>query len=157
LLTAPADQYESEAQLRKDNLVPAVPDGATATLRRTQLLSDFVEKGYFPKAEAKLKASTLRSYRQVYNCYVKPRTNGHRMCDFTLPSAQKFLDGIAAKNPVVLSCGLRCRQNRRSVRSRVHQSVQGRAVAEESSAKESKQVCYIGRCGCDAENSEKER
>jgi integrase len=100
---APADKYESEAALRRDNLVPAVPDGASATPQRTQLLSDFVERVYFPKAETKLKASTLRSYRQVYNCYVKPRTNGHRMCDFSLPTAQKFLDGIAAEKSLSVS------------------------------------------------------
>ena len=100
---APADQYASEAQLRKDNLVPAVPDGATATPQRTQLLSDFVEEVYLPKAQTKLKSSTLRSYRQVWNCYVKPRTNGHRMCDFSLPTAQKFLDGIAAEKSLSVS------------------------------------------------------
>ena len=94
---APADQYESVTALEKDGLVPKAPDTANVTPQRTQLLNDFVEHIYFPKQADKLKASTLRSYRQVYECYVEPRTNDSRMCDFNLPVAQKFLDGIATE------------------------------------------------------------
>ena len=89
---APLDQYDSIAALQKDGLVPKAPDTASLTPSRTQLLHDFVERIYFPGQTTKLKASTLRSYRQVYNCYVRPRTNGLRMCDFVLPVAQKFLE-----------------------------------------------------------------
>src|SRR6266478_4322659 len=92
---APVDSYASVATLVKDKLVPKAPDSAGLTPSPTQILTDFVETIYFPAAN--LKASTRRSYRQVYECYVKPRTNRSRMCDFILPSAQKFLDGIAAE------------------------------------------------------------
>ena len=39
---APVDQYDSVAALRKDGLIPNVPDTASLTPSRTQLLSDFV-------------------------------------------------------------------------------------------------------------------
>jgi hypothetical protein len=81
---APIDQYESVAALQKDGLVPKAPDTASLTPERTQLLTDFVERIYFHGQILKLKASTLRSYHQVWECYVKPRTNGSRMCDFIL-------------------------------------------------------------------------
>jgi integrase len=100
---ARVDQYHSAAALQKDGLVPKAPDTAALTPQRTQLVSDFVERVYFPSQTAKLKASTLRSYRQVYNCYVKPRTKGLRMCDFILPTAQKFLDGIAGEKTLSTS------------------------------------------------------
>lgn len=100
---APLDQYASVAALEKDGLVPKAPDTSNLTPQRTQLLSDFVEHVYFPKQANQLKASTLRSYRQVYNCYVKPRSNGLRMCDLILPTAQKFLDGIAAEKTLSTS------------------------------------------------------
>lgn len=100
---APLGQYASVAALEKDGLVPKAPDMANLTPQRTQLLSDFAERVYFPKQTNQLKASTLRSYRQVYNCYVKPRSNGLRMCDFILPTAQKFLDGIAAEKTLSTS------------------------------------------------------
>ena len=100
---APLDQYASVAALEKDGLVPKAPDTANLTPQRTQLLSDFVEHIYFPKQAGKLKASTQRSYRQVYDCYVEPRTKGSRMCDFILPTAQKFLDGIAAEKTLSTS------------------------------------------------------
>jgi hypothetical protein len=100
---APIGQYDSVAALRKDGLVPKAPDTASLTPERTQLLSEFVERIYFPGQTTKLKASTLRSYHQVYECYVKPRTNGSRMCDFILPSAQKFLDGIASEKTLSTS------------------------------------------------------
>ena len=100
---APIDQYESVAALQKDGLVPKAPDTASLTPQRTQLLTDFVERIYFHGQTSKLKASTLRSYHQVWECYVKPRTNGSRMCDFILPSAQKFLDGIASEKTLSTS------------------------------------------------------
>ena len=100
---APADQYASAAALAKDNLVPKVPDTGSLTPQRTQLVRDFAEQVYFPKAADKLKASTLRSYRQVYDCYVQPRIDGLRMCDFILPTAQTFLDGIAAEKTLSTS------------------------------------------------------
>jgi integrase len=99
---APAEQYESEAALRRDNLVPRAPDTANATPQHTQLLSDYIEQVYFPKYGSLLKASTRRSYQQVYNCYVKPNTTRLRMCDFTLPVATRLLEGIA-KNPLSVS------------------------------------------------------
>ena len=107
---APIGQYDSVAALRKDGLVPKAPETASLTPERTQLLSEFVERIYFPGQTTKLKASTLRSYHQVYECYVKPRTNGSRMCDFILPSAQKFLDGIASeKTPTITIHSIRLR------------------------------------------------
>lgn len=100
---APADQYASEAALRRDNLVPAIPDTGNAVPEQTQHFNDYIEQVYFPKYGAALKASTLRSYRQVYNCYVRPNTTGLRMCDFTLPSATQFLHDIARKKPLSTS------------------------------------------------------
>jgi|HubBroStandDraft_2_1064218.scaffolds.fasta_scaffold07002_3 integrase len=100
---APLDQYASVAALEKDGLVPKAPDTANLTPQRTQLLSEFVEHIYFPQQADKLKASTQRSYRQVYDCYVEPRTKASRMCDFILPTAQKFLDGIAAEKTLSTS------------------------------------------------------
>jgi len=100
---APVDQYDSVAALEKDGLVPKAPDSANATPQKTQLLSDFVEHIYFPNQATKLKASTLRSYRQVWECYVEPRTKGHRMCDFILPTAQKFLDKISTEKSLSTS------------------------------------------------------
>jgi hypothetical protein len=97
---APADQYKSEAALRKDIDVQ-VPDTGSATPEQTQLVRDYVEQVYFPKYGALLKASTRRSYHQVYNCYVKPNTIGKRMCDMTLPVATSLLDGIAKKKSIV--------------------------------------------------------
>jgi integrase len=100
---APLDQYDSVAALQKDGLVPKAPDTDSLTPSRTQLLHDFVERIYFSGQATKLKASTLRSYRQVYKCYVHPRTDGWRMCDFNLPVAQKFLDKIASEIPLSTS------------------------------------------------------
>jgi integrase len=100
---APADQYASEAALRRDNLIPAIPDTGNAVPELTQRFSDYVEQVYFPEYGSALKASTLRSYRQVFNCYVKPNVVGLRMCDFTLPSATQLLHGIARKKPLSTS------------------------------------------------------
>ena len=100
---APLDQYASAAALEKDGLVPKAPDSANLTPQRTQLVSDFVEHVYFPGKLTELKASTQRSYRQVYNAYVQPRIRGVRMHDFILPTAQKFLDGTAAEKSLSTS------------------------------------------------------
>ncbi len=100
---APLEQYASAAALAKDGLVPKVPNSASLTPQRTQLFIDFVEHVYFPGKLTGLKASTQRSYRQVYNAYVLPRVRGVRMNEFILPTAQKFLDGIAAEKSLSTS------------------------------------------------------
>lgn len=100
---APVAQYSSAAALEKDNLLaqfrPAL-DTSTTTASTMQLMTDFAEHIYFPAQEAKLKASTLAGYRNLFKCRFAPHVSGKRMIDFTPRVAQHFLDDIAAVKPL---------------------------------------------------------
>jgi hypothetical protein len=99
---APVEQYASAKAVETDGLISKFRDTldtSKMTPSTMQLLTDFVEKVYFPskKASGALKASTLVGYDNLYERHFKPRITGRRMCDFTPRIAQKFVDDLATE------------------------------------------------------------
>lgn len=99
---APVDQYATQAAIERDGLLVRfrdILDTSKITPSTMQLLTDFIERVYFPakKSSGALKASTLVGYDNLYEHHFKPRISGQRMCDFSPRVAQQFVDAIAAE------------------------------------------------------------
>jgi len=62
------------------------------------LLADFVEKAFFPDAEARLRAKTVREYRSIWTRYgMAEKTSALRVSDFKPYHGRAILEAIAAQ------------------------------------------------------------
>lgn len=64
-------------------------------------VGDFVERVYFPRIEQRVRPSTLKCYRDIWNMHLKPRCSGAWMKDVRTYHVQQWLDDIA--HPGLLS------------------------------------------------------
>jgi integrase len=100
---APLHQYSTPGAIERDGLLAKFRDSldtSKITPNTMQLLTDFIERVYFPakKSSGALKASTLVGYDNLYEHHFKPRISGKRMCDFAPRVAQQFVDAVAAEH-----------------------------------------------------------
>jgi len=57
-------------------------------------LIDFVEKVYFPMREKRLEGTTIKGYRDSWNCHIKSRVTGFRVRDFRTVDGENLMQDI---------------------------------------------------------------
>jgi integrase len=66
----------------------------------TQRLVDFIEKHYLPHADAALRPSTCKGYRDIFKDHLKTRLGDIRLRDFRTVHGQRLLTEIYAKDGI---------------------------------------------------------
>jgi len=85
--------------LAEDHLRPF--NRGTANPQATQTIRQFAENEYFPTLGQHLRQSTLRGYRNCWNSQLAARCGDIRLRDFNVLQAQRLMDDIAQKNPLM--------------------------------------------------------
>ncbi|HXP69305.1 MAG TPA: tyrosine-type recombinase/integrase [Candidatus Dormibacteraeota bacterium] len=89
--------YPSKASIRlvADKHLAAINSKET-TPESSQTVADFIESVYFPKAQARLRASTIKGYKDIFKFHVKKRLGDLRLRDFRAVHGQRMLAEIAS-------------------------------------------------------------
>jgi integrase len=70
------------------------------TPESSQTVSEFIELVYFPTSKSRLRASTIKGYKDIFNVHVKDRLGEIRLRDFRTVHGQRMLAEIASLNTV---------------------------------------------------------
>jgi hypothetical protein len=70
------------------------------TIGSSQTVADFITLVYFPLAEKRLRASTVKGYRDIFFVHVKARLDDLRLRDFRTVHGQRMLAEIASLSTV---------------------------------------------------------
>jgi integrase len=68
-------------------------------------LVDFVEKAYLPSIEKRLKPSTVKGYKDAWNCHMKHRVFGIRVRDFRTVDGENLMQSIGREHGRKLAHG----------------------------------------------------
>src|SRR4029077_12823308 len=99
---APADQFESAKQVEKQygtRIRELLGDARPMASGPMQLVTDFVDQGFFTRRQNDLRPSTLAGYKDFYYRELEPHFKNLRMFEIRLPEAQRILDRIAREKP----------------------------------------------------------
>jgi integrase len=101
--------YYSDEYRSKKDVLPLVQDilypvnSGSAQPESSLTLAEFIEKRYLPAREKKLRASTLKGYRDNFKFHVKESVGDIRMRDFHTKDGQHLFDAMAEETTPVLS------------------------------------------------------
>lgn len=98
---ADAKEYPTKASVRllADKHLAKINSKET-TIGSSQTVADFIQLVYFPLAEKRLRASTVKGYRDIFSVHVKARLGVLRLRDFRTIHGQRMLAEIASLGTV---------------------------------------------------------
>ena len=107
------EQYRTKKSVRQlaDDIIHKIYAGQQLDPSTVQ---DFIETRYLPHAEAHLRPSTYRGYRNIYNRY-KQYLAGYRVSEFKIKDGQSILSKIAAELDLTRQTLINIRNFMRSV------------------------------------------
>src|SRR5882672_8891370 len=65
------------------------------TPESSMIMSDFIENFYLPAAQHRLRQSTVKDYKDIFNKHLKPKLSKVRLRDFRTVNGQRLLAGIS--------------------------------------------------------------
>ena len=104
-LASVADYPKKSEVVPLKNEVMARLNKVGFTLEAGISIVDFVEHTYFASVEKRLKPSTVKGYRDAWNCHIKPRVTAIRIRDFRTVDGENLMQSIGREHGCKLAHG----------------------------------------------------